>query len=212
MSMMREPILALDNVSKVFGRADRPVYAARSVSFALYPGRTLALVGESGSGKTTAARLIMREYAPDEGRLMFRGVPLGKADANALKAYRSAVQMVFQDPFSSLNPTHTIRYHVERPLKLLAHLHEGDVKAVAKSKNVPQQLATAARRLIAPPSGWLSSPKWSVRPTWRTVPPGKSSRPARSRPYADGGRTSQSPTRWPTGCRSRRVTVAATSR
>jgi peptide/nickel transport system ATP-binding protein len=116
--MMPEPILALENVSKVFGRADKPVYAARSVSFALHPGRTLALVGESGSGKTTAARLIMREYSPDEGRLLFRGAPLGKGDAKALKAYRSSVQMVFQDPFASLNPTHTIRYHLERPLKL----------------------------------------------------------------------------------------------
>ena len=118
MSDLGDPILALDNVSKVFGRADKPVYAARSVSFALHPGRTLALVGESGSGKTTAARLIMREYFPDDGRLLFKGAPLGKADHKALKAYRSAVQMVFQDPFAALNPTHTIRYHLERPLRL----------------------------------------------------------------------------------------------
>lgn len=115
---MSDAILTLDNVTKVFGRADKPVYAARAVSFALHPGRTLALVGESGSGKTTAARLIMREYTPDEGRLLFRGVPLGKGDAKALRDYRSSVQMVFQDPFASLNPTHTIRYHLERPLKL----------------------------------------------------------------------------------------------
>ena len=118
MSDLGDPIMALDNVSKVFGRADKPVYAARSVSFALHPGRTLALVGESGSGKTTAARLIMREYFPDDGRLLFKGAPLGKADHKALKAYRSAVQMVFQDPFAALNPTHTIRYHLERPLRL----------------------------------------------------------------------------------------------
>ncbi len=115
---MSDAILTLDNVTKVFGRADKPVYAARAVSFALHPGRTLALVGESGSGKTTAARLIMREYTPDEGQLLFRGVPLGKGDARALRNYRSSVQMVFQDPFASLNPTHTIRYHLERPLKL----------------------------------------------------------------------------------------------
>ncbi|NGP19004.1 ABC transporter ATP-binding protein [Devosia aurantiaca] len=115
---MSDAILALDSVSKIFGRADKPIYAVRNVSFALQPGRTLALVGESGSGKTTAARLIMREYTPDEGRVLFRGEPLGKGDAKALKAYRSSVQMVFQDPFASLNPTHTIRYHLERPLKL----------------------------------------------------------------------------------------------
>jgi peptide/nickel transport system ATP-binding protein len=115
---MSDPILALDNVSKIFGRADKPIYAARSVSFGLHAGRTTALVGESGSGKTTAARLIMREYHPDEGRLLFKGKAQGQASAKAIKAYRASVQMVFQDPFSSLNPTHTIRYHLERPLQL----------------------------------------------------------------------------------------------
>src|ERR1041384_5280945 len=96
----QQPILALSNVSKYFGRPEARVRAARSVSFALHPGRTLALVGESGSGKTTAARLIMREYRPDEGELLFRGKPV----EGSLKSYRRAVQMVFQDPFSSLNP------------------------------------------------------------------------------------------------------------
>lgn len=115
---MSEPILALDNVSKTFGHRDNQVYAARSVSFALRPGRTLALVGESGSGKTTAARLIMREYRPDAGELLFRGVPIGSSPLSSLRAYRAAVQMVFQDPFSSLNPAHTVRYHLERPLRL----------------------------------------------------------------------------------------------
>ncbi len=116
--MTDTPVLALDNVSKVFGRGDHAVYAARSVSFALHPGRTLALVGESGSGKTTAARLIMREYQPDDGQLLFRGSPIGGSEVSSLKAYRAAVQMVFQDPFSSLNPAHTVRYHIERPLRL----------------------------------------------------------------------------------------------
>ena len=110
------PILALDKVSKVFHRGGSAVHAARSVSVALHPGRTVALVGESGSGKTTAARHIMREYRPDSGQLTFRGAPVeGTGD---LRAYRSAVQMVFQDPFSSLNPVHTIRHHLERPLRL----------------------------------------------------------------------------------------------
>jgi peptide/nickel transport system ATP-binding protein len=116
--MTNAPILALDNVSKVFRRAGGAVHAARALSFALHPGRTLALVGESGSGKTTAARLIMREYQPDTGRLLFRGVPVEDSSLGNPKAYRSAVQMVFQDPFSSLNPVHTVHYHLERPLRL----------------------------------------------------------------------------------------------
>jgi peptide/nickel transport system ATP-binding protein len=132
-----EPILALDDVSKVFGSGDNAVYAARSVSFGLHSGRTLALVGESGSGKTTAARLIMREYVPDVGRLMFNGTPLGKADAKAIKAYRASVQMVFQDPFASLNPTHTIRYHLERPLKL----HRPDLDNKARLEAVAELLS-----------------------------------------------------------------------
>ena len=131
------PVLALDNVSKVFGSATNPVYAARSVSFALYPGRTLALVGESGSGKTTAARLIMREYQPDEGQLLFRGSPVGSSAVSSLKAYRAAVQMVFQDPFSSLNPAHTIRYHLERPFRL----HQPKLKGKALDAAIDEVLA-----------------------------------------------------------------------
>lgn len=129
---MSQPILALDNVTKIFGRADKPVYAARAVSFGLHAGRTLALVGESGSGKTTAARLIMREYAPDGGQLLFQGTPLGKGNSRALKAYRASVQMVFQDPFSSLNPAHTIRYHLERPLKL----HQRELAKAVRNERV----------------------------------------------------------------------------
>ena len=135
--MSDAPILALDNVSKIFGRADNPLYAARDVSFALHSGRTLALVGESGSGKTTAARLIMREYAPDRGQLLFRGAPLGRADSKALKAYRSSVQMVFQDPFASLNPAHTIHYHLDRPLRL----HQRNLSRAQRRAAVEQLLA-----------------------------------------------------------------------
>ena len=121
-----DPILALDKVSKVFHRGGSTVHAERSVSVALHPGRTVALVGESGSGKTTAARLIMREYQPDSGQLTFRGAPVeGTGD---LRAYRSAVQMVFQDPFSSLNPVHTIRHHLERPLRL----HQPELSAAER--------------------------------------------------------------------------------
>ena len=139
-----EPIIALDNVSKIFGRAGARVYAARSISFALHPGRTLALVGESGSGKTTAARLIMREYRPDEGRLLFRGSPV----EGSLKAYRRAVQMVFQDPFSSLNPVHTIRYHLERPLRL----HQPALKGAQRQAAIAELLTRVKLdpALIAP--------------------------------------------------------------
>src|SRR2546430_6628564 len=83
------------------------VHAVEDTSLALYPGRALALVGESGSGKTTVARLLARLYEPTSGSILFRGKQVERS--LALKEYRHHVQLVFQDPFSSLNPVHNVR-------------------------------------------------------------------------------------------------------
>ena len=98
------------------------VHAVEDNSLALYPGRALALVGESGSGKTTMARMLARLYEPTAGTIKFRGEPV-KLRSNAnLRTYRRHVQIVFQDPFSSLNPVHDVRYHLSRPLRLHGHV------------------------------------------------------------------------------------------
>src|SRR5260370_20484728 len=99
------------------------VHAVEDTSLALYPGRALALVGESGSGKTTVARLLARLYEPTAGTIMFHGEPLKGSARAELKAYRRHVQLVFQDPYSSLNPVHDVRYHLKRPLRLHGHTH-----------------------------------------------------------------------------------------
>jgi peptide/nickel transport system ATP-binding protein len=92
------------------------------VSFTLVPGRTLALVGESGSGKSTIARIIAKLEIPTSGEVLLDGVATRfRGDQSA---YRSQVQMVFQDPFASLNPFHSIAHHIERPLQL----HHPDLK------------------------------------------------------------------------------------
>jgi peptide/nickel transport system ATP-binding protein len=107
---------------KLFG--PRPVvHAVEATSFALYPGRALALVGESGSGKTTVARMLARLYQPTAGALLFRGAPATNERRSALLAYRRHVQMIFQDPFSSLNANHNVRYILGRPLRLHKHVH-----------------------------------------------------------------------------------------
>ncbi|SMP04428.1 ABC transporter ATP-binding protein [Shimia sagamensis] len=124
------PILSLENLSKtfavrpVFGRASA-VNALRNVSLDLLPGRALALVGESGSGKSTFGKMIVGVHAPTSGRILFEGNDISGMTAKAdQKRYRQAVQMVFQDPFSSLNPAHTIRHHLLRALAL--HQPEAD--------------------------------------------------------------------------------------
>ncbi|CAH0132881.1 Oligopeptide transport ATP-binding protein OppF [Microbacterium oxydans] len=93
------------------------LHAVKDVSFTLAPGKTVALVGESGSGKSTIARMLMKLETPTSGEILLDGKPSGTR-GSALARYRSDVQMVFQDPFASLNPFHTIVHHLERPLRL----------------------------------------------------------------------------------------------
>jgi peptide/nickel transport system ATP-binding protein len=124
-----QPVLEAEHLRKdfplrQFRLAGPPpaVHAVDDTSLALYPGRALALVGESGSGKTTVARILARLYDPTSGTLRFRGNPVKLAGGAALREYRRHVQLVFQDPFSSLNPVHNVRYHLSRPLRIYNHV------------------------------------------------------------------------------------------
>jgi peptide/nickel transport system ATP-binding protein len=93
--------------------------AVADVSFTLRPGCVTALVGESGSGKSTVARLLARLYAPTDGKILFEGKDVGEQwRRKTLLAYRSQVQMIFQDPFASLNPVKRIDHHIARPLQI----------------------------------------------------------------------------------------------
>jgi peptide/nickel transport system ATP-binding protein len=95
------------------------VHAVEDVSFSLQPGRITALVGESGSGKSTVARLIARLYDPSSGSVLFDGGDIARVRTRKeVLRYRSQVQLIFQDPFGSLNPVKTVRHHIERPLRI----------------------------------------------------------------------------------------------
>jgi peptide/nickel transport system ATP-binding protein len=94
------------------------LHAVRDVSFNLYRGAVVALVGESGSGKSTAAKLLAGQELLTSGTIRLDGRPVEVSGRRDFRQYKSEVQLVFQDPFSSLNPIHTVRYHLERPVKL----------------------------------------------------------------------------------------------
>src|SRR6266487_495468 len=122
------PILEAVHLRKYFplrqfnlSGASEAVHAVEDTSLALYPGRALALVGESGSGKTTVARILAGLYSPTSGIVRFRGETAKLTDKSYLQAYRRNVQLVLQDPFSSLNPVHDVRYHLARPLRIFKH-------------------------------------------------------------------------------------------
>jgi oligopeptide/dipeptide ABC transporter ATP-binding protein len=119
------PLLEVRNVKTyfpikkgVFRRQVGAVRAVDDVSFAVYPGETLGLVGESGCGKTTLGRTIVRLLEPTEGEIVFDGKRIGKLGKRALRPFRREFQMVFQDPYSSLNPRKRVRNIVGAPLKI----------------------------------------------------------------------------------------------
>ncbi len=124
------PILEAQHLKKEFPlrrfnpfAAARAVHAVEDASLALFPGRAVALVGESGSGKTTIARILARLYNPTAGTITFQGKPVKLEGSKHLSEYRRNVQLIFQDPFSSLNPVHSVAYHLSRPLRLHGHAH-----------------------------------------------------------------------------------------
>src|SRR4051794_5942888 len=102
----------------VFGRPKAFVKAVDGVSFTVEAGKTLALVGESGCGKSTVSRLVLRLIEPDAGRVRFEGRDLGALNANQLRAFRRDAQIIFQDPYASLNPRMTVSQILTEPLAL----------------------------------------------------------------------------------------------
>ena len=122
------------------------LHAVRDVSFNLYRGAVVALVGESGSGKSTAARLLAGQERLTSGTIKLDGTPISISTRRSFRQYKSQVQYVFQDPFSSLNPVHTVRYTLERPIRL--HQPGADVGAAADAL-MEQVRLTPARQFLA---------------------------------------------------------------
>ena len=108
----------------LFGRQTGAVRAVDGVSFTLQAGQTLGIVGESGCGKSTLGRLVLRLIEATAGRVVFAGTDLGSLDAAALRAQRRQMQIIFQDPYSSLNPRMTVGQILAEPLALHG-LHRG---------------------------------------------------------------------------------------
>ena len=88
------------------------------MTFDVYPGETLGLVGESGCGKTTIGRTILRLEEPTEGEMIYKGQDIAKMNADELRAFRKEVQIIFQDPYSSLNPRMTIGNAIMEPMQV----------------------------------------------------------------------------------------------
>ncbi len=121
----KEPILKISNLKTyfpirngLFGGVTDHVKAVDDVSFNVYPGETLGLVGESGCGKTTIGRTILRLEEPTEGEMIYNNTDIAKMNPEELRSFRKEVQIIFQDPYSSLNPRMTIGNAIMEPMQV----------------------------------------------------------------------------------------------
>ncbi len=121
----KEPLLQIKNLKTyfpinkgIFGKAKDFVKAVDDVSFDVYPGETLGLVGESGCGKTTLGRALLRLVEPTGGEVIFNGINVTKLDQKKLRDIRKDIQIIFQDPYSSLNPRITIGQAIMEPMQV----------------------------------------------------------------------------------------------
>ena len=143
----KKPVLTLKNLKTFFpvrngffGGITNYVKAVNNVSFDVFPGETLGLVGESGCGKTTIGRSILRLEEPTEGQIIYNGKDITKMNADELRSFRKEVQIIFQDPYSSLNPRMTIGNAIMEPMQV-HNIFENDEQRKEKVKELLKKVS-----------------------------------------------------------------------
>lgn len=114
----KDPIIKVNSISKFFKVDKGLLHAVDDLSFNIYPGETFGLVGESGCGKSTAGRTILRLYEPTGGEVKFKGVNIYDLKSRQMKDIRKKMQMIFQDPYASLDPRMTVEDIIAEPLEI----------------------------------------------------------------------------------------------
>jgi ABC-type oligopeptide transport system ATPase subunit len=171
-SCVMSVLLKVEALTKRYGNTDgRELLAVDNVSFDLKQGEVLGVVGESGCGKTTLGRMIIRLLEPTSGRILIEGEDFATLRGAALKTARRNVQMVFQDPFSSLNPRHRIGHILAEPLIVHGLMDRAGIKArvsglltmvglaAASVERYPHEFSGGQRQRIAIARALALSPK-----------------------------------------------------
>lgn len=146
----KKALLRVSNISKIFGSAgnwfkkDNQFYAVNDVSFELYEGETLGLVGESGCGKSTLGNLILGIEKVNTGEIWYKGQNLANLSSKEFKKLRREIQLIFQDPFSSLNPRLSVGEAIVEPM-LVHHIYANRKEAVKKAYELLDRVGLSAK-------------------------------------------------------------------
>lgn len=144
--MEHKGLLEVRSLKKYFDTNRGPLQAVDNISFSIEKGRTLGVVGESGCGKSTLGRTILRLQEPTSGEIWFNGEDIVKYDKKQVKALRSKMQIIFQDPYSSLNPRMTVSQAIEAPLVLQGIYKKNDREGLQKKVREMMDLVGLAYR------------------------------------------------------------------
>jgi len=172
---MAEELLRVENLKKHFKTRHGILHAVDGIDFSIEKGKTLGLVGESGCGKSTTGRLIMRLLEPTDGKIVFEGRDITKLKGKEMYQLRRELQMIFQDPFASLNPRKTVYELISEPLcwykvyknraeeqKKVEHLMETVGLAQRLINNYPHELDGGRRQRIGVARALALEPKLIV--------------------------------------------------
>ena len=145
-----QPILRVEGINTVFtlkrniaGKVTKQYRAVKDVSFEVYPGEALGLVGESGCGKTTLGRTLLRLVEPSSGNTVYKDIHVNELKSHDLRTLRKKLQIIFQDPYSSLNPRITIGEAILEPMRI-HHLHGSENSRKAKVAELLQKVGLEA--------------------------------------------------------------------
>ena len=143
---MQQPLLEVRHLKKYFDTPRGPLQAVDDISFSIDQGRTLGVVGESGCGKSTLGRAILRLHEPTSGEILFHGDDITNYGKRKVKQLRSKMQIIFQDPYSSLNPRMTVSQAIQAPLVIQGIYSSRDKEAMGKKVREMMELVGLASR------------------------------------------------------------------
>lgn len=146
--MSKEKLLEVKHLKKYFATPAGQLHAVDDVTFDIAKGETLGVVGESGCGKSTLGRAVLRLHEPTSGEVLFHGKNILKYNKNEMKELKKDMQLIFQDPFSSLNPRMTVSQSIALPLTIQGVIKKNDKAALEQKVREMMDLVGLAQRFV----------------------------------------------------------------